>query len=206
MSSWQLLIVGVSVALAAAEFMPARLVSGDAPAPPPNVVGWTWDVADLTVDATGRPGAWRGLYGTKGWGGFVWKAVVNTWSFEPARDGEQPVASHVLVAACYRPSALTTGPEARPPSVRAGPDAPSPTTLVPPSYPPNALGDGAVIVEVRVDVNGSVTDARVVRSAPGFDRAALDAARRWRFRPAERAGVPVPAFAYLVFGFRQPVT
>ena len=204
MSSWQLLIVGVSVALAAAEFTPARLVSGAAPMPPPNVIGWGWVVADVTVDAKGRHAAFGGAYDTPPYAELLWKSVIK-WSFEPANDGQQPVQSHVLVVGCYRPAALLTGPDSRPPSVAAQPNVPTPVTMVPPAYPPNALGDGAAIVEVRVDTSGAVTQARMVRSAPGFDRAALDAARQWRFRAAHRAGVAVPAYVYLIFGFRQPV-
>ena len=36
--------------------------------------------------------------------------------------------------------------------------------------------------------------------------AAVETARQWRFRPAAREGRSVPAAAYLVFGFRSPVT
>ena len=191
---------------AAAQYTAARLKSGEGPAPPPNTVGWAWDVADATVDASGRPGAWLPLWGTKGWGGVVWKAVIHSWSFDSARDGDIKVESHVLVAACYRPASLATGPESAAPSVQTRPDVSSPTTMVPPAYPPRALGDGVVLVELAIDASGAMKDARIVRSAGGFDSAALDAARQWRFRPAKRAGVAVPAYAYIVFGFRQPVT
>jgi TonB family protein len=63
-----------------------------------------------------------------------------------------------------------------------------------------------VIVELAIDESGAVKGARVVRSGGGFDSAAVDAARQWQFRPAQRAGTPVPSYAYIVFGFRQPVT
>jgi len=203
LATWSLVLVATT---AAAQYVPARLKSGDAPAPPPNSVGWAWDIADVTVDASGRAGDWNGLYGTSGWAGFVWKAAVNNWSFEPARDETGSIESHVLVAACYRPAVLMAGPEGQAPSVSASADVPSPTTMVPPGYPPRALGDGVVIIELAIDASGAVKDARVVRSAGGFDSAALDAARQWQFRPAQRAGVAVPAHVYLIFGFRQPVT
>lgn len=183
--------------IAAAQYTPARLKSGDAPGPPPNTVGWIWDAATVRVDANGRPG-------TSGSAGVVAEAV-SRWTFEPARDESGPVEGHVLVAACYRPAVLMAGPESQAPGMSASPDVPSPTTTVPPAYPPRALGDGVVIVELAIDASGAVKDARVVRSAGGFDGAALDAARQWRFRPAQRAGAPVPAYAYLIFGFRQPV-
>ena len=57
-----------------------------------------------------------------------------------------------------------------------------------PRYPPDALRAGTggeVQVEFTVDVDGSVTSARVVRADPPrtFDREALNAVRRWRFEP-----------------------
>ena len=63
-----------------------------------------------------------------------------------------------------------------------------------------------MIVEVLVGLDGSVRSAAVVRStASGFNSSAVRAASNWRFRPAEREGRRVPAYVYLVFGFRQPV-
>lgn len=53
---------------------------------------------------------------------------------------------------------------------------------------------GPVILKVLVDENGSVVDAQVLRApAPdyGFSRAALDAVKQWRFKPATTAGVRV---------------
>ena len=68
------------------------------------------------------------------------------------------------------------------------------------------MAGGVVLVEVSVDGAGMVKDARVIGSAPPFDQAALDAARKWRFQPARVNGHATPAYAYLVFGFPQPVT
>jgi len=54
---------------------------------------------------------------------------------------------------------------------------------------------GSVLVECIVNVDGSVSNARVVRSldtAFGLDQEALKAARQWRFRPGMFHGEPVP--------------
>ncbi|MBT8491902.1 MAG: TonB family protein [Deltaproteobacteria bacterium] len=50
--------------------------------------------------------------------------------------------------------------------------------------------EGAVVVRMRVDTTGKVVSAVVVSSEPKglFDDAAIDAARRYRFRPARKAG------------------
>ncbi len=60
----------------------------------------------------------------------------------------------------------------------------------PPSYPREALRSntaGEVLVEITVGTDGSVTNARVVRSTPPrvFDREALNAVRRWQFAPID---------------------
>ena len=48
-------------------------------------------------------------------------------------------------------------------------------------------------------------NARVMGPGGGFAEAALQAARRWTFRPAQRAGAAVRARPYLYFSFRQPL-
>jgi TonB family protein len=58
------------------------------------------------------------------------------------------------------------------------------TKDVSPDYPHKAYAaglSGLVIVELDVDAKGNVRDASAVRSIPGFDEAALRAARRWKF-------------------------
>ena len=62
------------------------------------------------------------------------------------------------------------------------------TRYVPPEYPQDALKraiGGEVRVRITVDADGKVKSAAVVNSSPAdvFDRAALDAVRRWRFKP-----------------------
>jgi TonB family protein len=54
---------------------------------------------------------------------------------------------------------------------------------------------GTVEVEAVVSPDGTVTDARVVRSLDdrfGLDEKAIEAVRLWRFRPAMKGGRPVP--------------
>ena len=66
---------------------------------------------------------------------------------------------------------------------------------VPPAYPPIARAAGIagiVIVEAVIDEIGVVRDARVLRSVPLLDEAALTAVRQWRFTPTTLNGVPIP--------------
>ena len=43
-----------------------------------------------------------------------------------------------------------------------------------------------------LDAEGTVREARVLRSVPLLDAAALDAVRQWRFTPTRLNGIPVP--------------
>jgi TonB family protein len=55
--------------------------------------------------------------------------------------------------------------------------------------------EGVVLIEAIIDVDGTVTEARVLRSLDpefGLDDEALKAAKQWRFAPSTRGGVPLP--------------
>jgi len=95
---------------------------------------------------------------------------------------------------------------AGPPPPAAGspvPEGESGPVLVPPrllefvhaDYPPAAQQAGltaAVKLSLQVDATGAVTTVELLEPAGhGFDEAALDAARRFRFAPATSDGVPV---------------
>lgn len=77
----------------------------------------------------------------------------------------------------------------------------------PPAYPPESRRrgeEGVVRLALRVGPDGQVEDAEVSESSghPALDRAALDAARRWRFRPATQGGLPVAATLRTAVHFR----
>lgn len=77
-------------------------------------------------------------------------------------------------------------------------EKPRPLTPLRPIYPPQARMrklEGLVVVEFIVSPDGSVRNAEVVSSRPGdvFNKAALQAVRRWRFSPGTKGGKPVAA-------------
>ena len=51
---------------------------------------------------------------------------------------------------------------------------------------------GMVLVEVHIAADGTVSDAKILRSVPLLDEAALAAVRQWRYKPTLVAGTPVP--------------
>lgn len=194
--------------LALADFEPARLESGAVELPMPPAAGGGEVQLELTVSADGAVGAVEPLRETPPYAEPL-RGAVTSWRFAPAREGGQVVESRVLVAAVIRPPTLLLPGGAGEPAREVGrPSAavPSPLEAASPAYPPTARGSGVVLVEVDVSADGRVTRERVVQSAAAFDETARRAARSWRFRPAERGGRRVPAVAYLLFGFREPVT
>ena len=78
---------------------------------------------------------------------------------------------------------------------RVGGGLTAPSRLGQPVYPPEAQTagiQGVVIAEVVIDPAGDVVDAKVVRSIPLLDAAALAAVRDWHFTPTLVNGQPVP--------------
>ena len=60
---------------------------------------------------------------------------------------------------------------------------------------------GIVIIEVTIDVDGTVKDARLLRSIPMLDAAALDAVRQWRFEPTVIDGRALPVIMTVTVQF-----
>lgn len=82
-----------------------------------------------------------------------------------------------------------------------------PVVRVPPTYPRNAkLGriEGSVTLVVTINPDGTVSDVSVLESNPArlFDRAAMDAMRRWKFRPKIVNGTPVAQRAKQTIEFK----
>ena len=77
---------------------------------------------------------------------------------------------------------------------------------VAPVYPAIAKSAGvagAVTIEATIGANGKVLDARVVRSIPLLDQAALDAVRQWEYLPTMLNGVPVPVTVTVTINFTR---
>ena len=77
------------------------------------------------------------------------------------------------------------------------------------TYPPELLRrgvKGAVVVQLVVQRDGAVGDVKVVDSSdPGFDDAAISAAKRLRFKPATRGEETVSVAIRFRFRFRPEV-
>jgi TonB family protein len=84
-----------------------------------------------------------------------------------------------------------------------GPIAP-PSRLDVAKYPPEAAAagiQGNVLAEIVVNESGDVADAKVVRSIPMLDEAALQAVRNWHFAPTMVNGQSVPVRMVVTVNF-----
>jgi protein TonB len=110
-------------------------------------------------------------------------------------------------------SGLTLLPEPPPPPapapttpVRSGVDLRPPTRTrnVQPVYPAiaqSARVQGVVVIEAIIGTDGKVRDAKVLRSIPLLDQAAVDAVRQWEYTPSRLNGVPVPVIMTVTVNF-----
>jgi TonB family protein len=131
------------------------------------------------------------------------KKVVRLWRFEPPK-GEGP--ERVAAFALFRAPTLLGGTPP-PPKRLSNPslEIPYPATTATPAYPPQAFESGVVMLEVAVDEQGAVSGVEILAGVGGFDAVAVEAARKFRFEPAKREGIPVASYAVLILGFPQPV-
>ena len=195
-------VMTVAIAVAAPG-PPAAFYEGTLPAQPTQFVGGGEVLLEVAVAASGAVSEIRALRATAPYTDLLRRAVKN-WTFAPAHSVEGvAVPSRVLVGGSYRPavfgSALTVSePVQEVATVSAG--IPFPSSTVPASYPPRAFGSSQVLVEFTIAADASFTADVVGEANSPFSEAALEAARKWRFRPGS-----APSLAYVVFGFRpQP--
>jgi protein TonB len=154
--------------------------------------------------------------------------AVKQWQYDPPADG--PIAFDVTFAFMPGaeprllahgtptiPATLAGIPMAPPPppppapgwapgAVRVGGTVSQPTKTkhVAPVYPQIAQSanvQGVVILEAIIGGDGKVQDARVLRSIPLLDQAAVDAVKQWEFTPTMLNGSPVPVIMTVTVQF-----
>jgi TonB family protein len=115
-----------------------------------------------------------------------------------------PLALLLAAIVVAQPAAAQTASPQQP--VRVGGNIPPPvkTKDVKPVYPPEAQAgriSGVVVLEVTIGSDGRVQDARVVRSIPLLDAAALSAVRQWEFTPTIVGGTASPVVMVVTVAF-----
>jgi periplasmic protein TonB len=90
--------------------------------------------------------------------------------------------------------------------IGGGVSAPVPIFKPEPEYSEEARKlkwQGAVLLSLIVDENGIPRDIKVVHALGlGLDQKAIEAVQKWRFKPGQKDGKPVPVFANVEVNFR----
>jgi TonB family protein len=112
------------------------------------------------------------------------------------------------VAAKEKADAAAARAKARMAPVRVGGRIMPPKKIkdVQPVYPAiaqSARVSGVVTIEATIGADGKVIDAKVVRSIPLLDQAALDAVRQWEYLPTMLNGLPVPVLMTVKITFTR---
>lgn len=122
------------------------------------------------------------------------KAAADKLAAQQKAQPSEPKAQTDVAAA----SAPATAEPAKPMPQQIVTTDPVMTKYVQPRFPTQAQRtrtQGWVLVGYTVDTEGNVTGAQVVDAQPRhlFDREAINAVERWKYKPATRNGTPVEA-------------
>lgn len=146
------------------------------------------------------------------------KAAEEARVAEERRKAEEARLAALAAAATTLPPTTTVPPTTQP-ALKAGAlvnlsdtgvTPPVPDKTPPLIYPPIALRqriEGTVELSILVDERGVVTDTQVVTSAggrSGLDEAASENAKKRRYRPATKDGIPVKVWMPLRVQFKLP--
>ena len=148
-------------------------------------------------------------------------AALNTWRFEAPAGGPITFQLSFGFVAGQVSHSLTDPSDVLPTQVAAAPWAaaegamptgpalkpPKKTKYVKPVYPKAALDarvQGEVLLEIVIATDGRVADARILKSVPPLDQAAIEATLAARYEPVEINGLPVRVISVVThtFSFR----
>jgi TonB family protein len=174
------------------------------------------EVSQTGIDRTLYTRVWKSI------GNGSWTLLSNSQFRDPSTDmGRSVEIPRVAVAATSigatssqlrpmqsdRPKRSSTD---RPIAMSVDGQAVTPPTRIQdfrPVYPAHAKAEGisgSVFLEVRLAKDGTVKDAKVIRSLGMLDRPATDAAKRWKYSPTLINGLPVEVVLTVEVGFNLP--
>ena len=204
------MLVGAAILLAQSPYRPAAIVSAGELQLPANSIASGIAVLDLSLDATGALSSVTVLRDLPPLTAAAQSAVAS-WKFQPSAPGSDAQPSDLLVAFVLPPNvSFPTYPKFAP----LVPKARSRSRYVPPGiasvtyaqYPVNSVVSGSVTVQVTVGPDGHPQHWQIVRALEPCTPFALDAAKKWRFRPAILDGQPVASNVAIDFLFRPPLS
>ena len=159
-------------------------------------------LAALDAELKAQGGKWFGSYDKAASLAAAARAAGEKAAAEAAAAKEKADA-----AAAAEQAAAEAREQARKDAVRVGGKIrpPTKTKNVTPAYPDAAKSarvQGVVIIEAVIGADGRVADAKVLRSVPQLDEAALDAVKQWEFTPTLLNGKPVPVIMTVTVNFK----
>jgi TonB family protein len=125
------------------------------------------------------------------------KAEADAVDSKQKADVAAKARASVVAKARTAPAPLRIGGNVRPPTKVKD------VTPVYPAIAKSANVSGEVAIEATIGTDGKVSDAKVVRSIPLLDQAALDAVRQWEYMPTLLNGVPVPVTTMVRINFAR---
>jgi TonB family protein len=145
-------------------------------------------------------------------------AALNGWRFDDSAGGPITFQLSFGFVAGQVSHSLTDPSDVLPTQVAAAPWAaaegamptgaaltpPKKTKYVQPVYPKAALDarvQGEVLLEIVIGTDGRVADARILKSVPQLDQAALEATLAARYEPVEINGLPVRIISVVTHTF-----
>lgn len=158
--------------------------------------------AALDTELAAQQGKWFKSYGKAK----ELAAAAQAAGDKAAADAVAGKAAADAAAAKAAADAAAARAKARVAPVRVGGKIKQPMKIkdVKPVYPDMAQSahvTGTVIVEATIGEDGKVIDAKILRSIPMLDKAALDAVRQWEYTPTLLDGVPVPVVLTVTITF-----
>jgi TonB family protein len=147
----------------------------------------------LDAEMTAQEGKWFKSYGKARELAAAAKAAGDKAAADAAAGRDRAE----LAAAKQKADAAAARAKTRMAAVRPGGRIMPPKKIkdVAPVYPRIAQSagvTGTVTIEATIGADGKVIDAKVLKSIPLLDQAALDAVQQWEYLPTMLNGVPVP--------------
>jgi TonB family protein len=82
---------------------------------------------------------------------------------------------------------------------------PTPIRRIKPVYPEKCKKEkieGTVVLEIKIDAEGSVIEAKILKSVhPDLDKAAMEAIKKWKYKPVIKDGKPLPVVFAVTINF-----
>lgn len=119
-----------------------------------------------------------------------------------SRNSIRMIGATLLAATCLATIAVAAEEAVRIPQPTAMSNV---TSKVSPAYPPVARQlrlTGDVEVDVTIDEEGKVEDAKVVKGNAVFSAATVDAVKKWAFKPIQVQGKASKVLTTLTFSFK----